>query len=114
MSWQPVWITLAAAVPTIAGAYLVNKRGKKTDEATIKSGVAANGRAGVAQEFEILRLTLASVREDYAANRALTRERDEQLAVCADRVEAMAYKLDRYYFLYGPLPGPDQPMKEGK
>lgn len=87
MNWGEVALALVVGLPGITIAVLAYRRSRKVDAVSEKSGIAANGRAGVAQIIEGLRGLIDDLQEDNQSFRndirsltdrcdAITKERD--------------------------------------
>lgn len=73
MTWQGVIDALPVAVPAFVIALLPYLRSRQVDAAAIKSGVAANGRAGTTLLIDNLQEDNKGLRDE---NRLVTTERD--------------------------------------
>ena len=102
MSWEAIGKVGAVAVSALA-AILAFWKGRKNDQALEKTGSAANGRAGIAQNFDILNGIIDNLQEDRDDERAIKLELRKELSDCSIRVGQLTRKLERYERRFGPL-----------
>jgi flagellar basal body-associated protein FliL len=102
MSWEAIGKVGAVAVSALA-AILTFWKGRKNDKALEKSGAAANGRAGITQNFEILNGIIDNLQEDRDDERAIKIELRKELSACSTRVGELTRRLERYERRFGPL-----------
>lgn len=85
MSWAEILAAATAALVAVF-AYV---RSKRTDAVTERSGVMANGRAGVAQAMEAMEATIETLHEDRVAARLESQQERADL-----RAEIAALKTE--------------------
>lgn len=96
-----VWVPIAVAVVAAFPAYLAYRRSRTVDQISAASGIAADGRAGVAQVISALESLNDQLQEDNAVFREQLKHQAERFERCWQEREELKRELARLRRKYG-------------